>query len=128
MPDIIGSVANYLHRHGWQPGRPVAQPARVAPDADMSQVARRDFKAQKTLAELEAAGFTIDAPASDAGMAEQSGEGGDRVTVVRLEEEDGDRHWITFENFYVITRYNRSPLYAMAVFELSEEIRAGFGE
>ena len=55
MPDIIGSVANYLHRHGWQPGRPVAQPARVAPDADMSLVARRDFKAQKTLAELEAA-------------------------------------------------------------------------
>jgi len=128
MPDIIGSVANYLHRHGWQPGRPVARPARAAGDADMSLVARRDFKPQKTLAELEAAGFTVDAPASDAGTAEPSGEGGDRVTVVSLEEEGGDRYWVTFKNFYVITRYNRSPLYAMAVFELSEEIRAGFGE
>ena len=128
MPDIIGSVANYLHRHGWQPGGPVARPARVAPDADMSLVPRRDFKPQKTLAELEAAGFTIDAPSSGADAAERAGEGGDRVTVVRLEEEDGDRYWVAFENFYVITRYNRSPLYAMAVFELSEAIRAGFGE
>ena len=47
---------------------------------------------------------------------------------MRLEEEDGDSYWLTFENFYVITRYNRSPLYAMAVFELSEAILAGFGE
>ena len=71
---------------------------------------------------LEAGGFTIDAPASDAGTAEQSGEGGDRVTVVRLEEEDADRHWITFENFYVITRYNHSSMYAMSVYQLSQRL------
>jgi membrane-bound lytic murein transglycosylase B len=128
MPDIIGSVANYLHRHGWQPGRPVVTPARVAPDADMSVVARRDFKPRKTVTELEAAGFGIDAPASGADAAEPSGDGGGRATVVRLEEEDGERYWLAFDNFYVITRYNRSPLYAMAVFELSEAIRAGFEE
>jgi membrane-bound lytic murein transglycosylase B len=46
--------------------------------------------------------------------------------VARLEEEDGDHFFITFKNFYVITRYNRSPLYAMAVYELSEAIRSGF--
>ena len=42
-----------------------------------------------------------------------------------LEAEDGDLHWMTFNNFYVITRYNRSPMYAMVVYELSEALRAG---
>jgi membrane-bound lytic murein transglycosylase B len=48
--------------------------------------------------------------------------------VISLEEEDGDRLWLTFKNFYVITRYNRSPLYAMAVFELSQAILAGMDD
>ena len=48
------------------------------------------------------------------------------AAVARLEEENGDSYWLTFKNFYVITRYNRSPLYAMAVFDLSEAIRAEF--
>jgi membrane-bound lytic murein transglycosylase B len=119
MPDVIGSVANYLHRHGWEPGQPVAMPVQPAPGADFDLVARRNFKPQKTVAELAAAGFA----AGDA-----AANGSEPATIVRLEEEDGDSYWLTFENFYVITRYNRSPLYAMAVFELSEAILAGFGE
>ena len=58
MPDIIGSVANYLHRHGWEAGQPVAWPAVVAPGADMTLVADRDYTARKTLAELSAGGFS----------------------------------------------------------------------
>ena len=50
------------------------------------------------------------------------------AAVARLEEEDGDSYWLTFKNFYVITRYNRSPLYAMAVFDLSEAILKNFEE
>jgi membrane-bound lytic murein transglycosylase B len=119
MPDVIGSVANYLHRHGWEPGQPVAMPVQPTPGADVDLVARRNFKPQKTVAELAAAGFA----AGDA-----AANGSEPATIVRLEEEDGDSYWLTFENFYVITRYNRSPLYAMAVFELSEAILAGFGE
>ena len=46
--------------------------------------------------------------------------------LVSLEGEQGPEYWVGFKNFYVITRYNRSPLYAMAVFELSEAILAGF--
>ena len=43
MPDVIGSVANYLHRHGWEPGQPVTYPAIVADGADMELVTRRDL-------------------------------------------------------------------------------------
>ena len=115
MPDVIGSVANYLHRHGWQPGQPFTYPAELAPDANLDLVTRRDFKPKKTVAELAEAGVTSATPVdSDT-----------PVAVTRLEEKDGDAYFITFKNFYVITRYNRSPLYAMAVFELSQAILEG---
>ncbi len=126
MSDVIGSVANYLHRHGWRSGQPVAFPAVVAADADLTLVARSDFKPKLTLAELGAAGFALRLPTTGATAGEIAGD--TPAAVVRLEEKEGDRHWISFDNFYVITRYNRSPLYAMAVFELSEAIRDGFAQ
>ena len=116
MPDVIGSVANYLHRHGWENGQAVTHAAEVSEHADMGLVTRRDFKPKMTAAELAGGGFAPRTPVDNDMPA----------AVVRLEEQEGDSYWITFENFYVITRYNRSPLYAMAVFELSEAIRQGF--
>ena len=118
MPDVIGSVANYLHRHGWELNQPVTFPAIKADDANLELVAKRDFKAKTPVAEIAAGGFSATEPV-DPGML---------AAVARLEEEDGDEYFITFKNFYVITRYNRSPLYAMAVYELSEAVRAGFEE
>ena len=118
MDDVIGSVANYLHRHGWQYGKPITYPAMVSESADMSLVTKRDFKVKMTVADLAAAGFESSTPVSADTLA----------AVGKLEEKDGDAFNMTFKNFYVITRYNRSPLYAMAVFELSEAIRAGFEE
>jgi len=116
LPDVIGSVANYLHRHGWELDQPVTYPAVVAEGADMDLVTRRDFKPKKSIVEIEQGGFTSSEPVS-----------GDMLAAVtRLEEKDGNHYFITFKNFYVITRYNRSPLYAMAVYELSEAIRNGF--
>jgi membrane-bound lytic murein transglycosylase B len=112
---VIGSVANYLHRHGWQYGEPVTFPATVAEGANTGLVTRSDFKPKKTVSEIEASGFTP-TPAVP---------GDTPAAVIRLEEKEGDAFFITFKNFYVITRYNRSPLYAMAVHELSEAIRAG---
>jgi membrane-bound lytic murein transglycosylase B len=47
------------------------------------------------------------------------------AAVLKLEEKDRHTYWLTFKNFYVITRYNRSPRYAMAVYELSKEIKKG---
>jgi len=121
MPDVIGSVANYLHRHGWEPGQPVAWPAVMSPSADAELVAERDFKPKKSLAELQSGGFSPAAQLTREGI-----DGATPATVTRLEDTDGDRYWITFNNFYVITRYNRSPLYAMAVHELGEAILAEY--
>lgn len=116
MPDVIGSVANYLHRHGWELSQPVTFPAIVAADADMEFAAERNYKPKKTVAELAGLGFSSSEPVA----------GDTPAALATLEEEDGDHYFITFKNFYVITRYNRSPLYAMAVYELSEAIRSGF--
>ncbi len=115
MDDVIGSVANYLHRHGWQYGEPVAFPAQVRDDADMDLVSRHDFKVKLTVDELAMGGFESAQPLKRETLA----------AVAGLEESDGKSYWLTFKNFYVITRYNRSPMYAMAVFELSEAIKSG---
>jgi membrane-bound lytic murein transglycosylase B len=116
LADVIGSVANYLHRHGWQPGQPVASRAGVSADADMELVSRSNLKPGKTVAELAGSGFVpVDPVPSNTPGA-----------VTRLREEAGDSYWLTFQNFYVITRYNRSPLYAMAVHDLSQAILAAY--
>ncbi len=116
MDDVIGSVANYLHRHGWNYGEPVTYRAMMAADANKDLVSRWDFKVKLSVDELAAGGFESTEPVDGSTLA----------AVARLEEENGDSYWLTFKNFYVITRYNRSPLYAMAVFDLSEAIRAEF--
>lgn len=115
LDDIIGSVANYLHRHGWQYGQPIVADARVSVDADESLLAERNYKPEVTVGELAGKGF---APLAEVDSSLPA-------AVLELEEEDGGRVWLTFDNFYVITRYNRSPLYAMAVYELSQAILAG---
>ncbi len=116
MDDVIGSVANYLHRHGWQYGEPVTFRAGVRDNANMELISRRDFKVKMTIDELAVGGFESTEPLS----------GDTLAAVVRLDESAGESYWLTFRNFYVITRYNRSPLYAMAVFELSEALQSGF--
>lgn len=115
MDDIIGSVANYLHRHGWKPGEPVAYPLTTAEGVNLELVADGDYKPHQSMLDITQGGFISALPV----------DGDEQVCVVRLEEEDADAYWLGFNNFYVITRYNRSPLYAMAVFQLSEEIRRG---
>jgi len=114
LDDVIGSVANYLHVHGWVYEDPVVMKATVAANADMGLVANKDYKAIHRVEDLAKGGFSA-AGADPAALA----------TVTGLEEKTGRDYWLTFKNFYVITRYNRSPLYAMAVYELSEEIRKG---
>jgi membrane-bound lytic murein transglycosylase B len=109
--DVIGSVANYLRRHGWRSGQVVAVPARTE-GAGHRELLGRGMKPHVTLGELANHGVHV-APEL---AAEQP------AALLELQGEEGLEHWVTFDNFYVITRYNRSPLYAMAVHQLSQEI------
>ncbi len=116
-PDVVGSVANYLHVHGWEPGGPVVRDVTVDEGADAAQFERRNYKPEKTVIEWHEAGFRSSADLEP-----------DRpAALVQLEIEDGHARWMTFNNFYVITRYNRSPMYAMVVYQLSEALREGMG-
>jgi membrane-bound lytic murein transglycosylase B len=110
--DAVGSVANYLHRHGWEQGGPVTRRAQPAPGAELALLEERDFKPRMSVLELHERGFHSASDLQPERLA----------WVLELEEKDGSSHWLTFQNFYVITRYNRSPLYAMAVYQLSQEI------
>ena len=110
--DIIGSVANYFHRHGWEPGGPVAIPATVS-GTRYRKILDRGYQPNTVLDAMRHAGITPARPMPD----------DLRSALLSFEMKDGPEYWIGFNNFYVITRYNHSPLYAMAVYQLSEEIR-----
>ncbi|HQU15242.1 MAG TPA: lytic murein transglycosylase B [Gammaproteobacteria bacterium] len=112
--DAIGSVANYLNAHGWTAGAPVAVRVRVSGDRYQDLLKNNDPTPRYTLAELSNFGVV----AADPAPQDQP------VALLRLKGPQGDEYWAGFHNFYVITRYNHSALYAMAVFQLSREIRA----
>jgi len=110
--DILASVANYFRRHGWRQGDLIAAPAQVRGDGWRGLV-DTSLKPTHTFAELAAAGVTTDIAAADDAPA--------RLLV--LDTAGGSEYWATFHNFYVITRYNHSPLYAMAVFQLAQAVK-----
>ncbi len=111
--DIIGSVANYFAAHGWQQGQPVA--TRTQPAAAAREIRAAGSEPVYPLEQLEAWGYAADATLDRTLPA----------TLLKLDGADGAEHWLTFLNFHVITRYNRSPLYAMAVWQLADEIARG---
>jgi membrane-bound lytic murein transglycosylase B len=113
MGDVFASVANYFVEHGWQGGEPIAHRARVAPGA--RAVEPEGYEPVYSVGQLAEWGYTA-AVALDPNL---------RATLVRLEGSEGEEVWITHQNFRAITRYNRSPLYAMAVKQLAEAIAAG---
>ncbi|BAZ95212.1 lytic murein transglycosylase B [Thiohalobacter thiocyanaticus] len=109
--DILGSVGNYLQVHGWEHSAPVAIPARVEGKAH-EQLLEAGIKPSVRADELSRYGVSPQAAiAPDA-----------EVGLIALETATGQEYWVIFNNFYVITRYNRSPLYAMAVHQLSRAI------
>ncbi|MEP7186906.1 MAG: lytic murein transglycosylase B [Rhodanobacter sp.] len=113
MPDIFASVANYFARHGWVTGQPVA--ARAQPDASAQPITVKAAKPQWPIEQLEAQGYAPLQLLSPALMS----------SLQTLDGPNGPEFWFTFQNFYVITRYNRSPLYAMSVNQLADDIAAG---
>jgi membrane-bound lytic murein transglycosylase B len=122
-PDVVGSVAHYLARHDWEPGGPVLLPATID-DAERDAVLHRldgGISERRASAAWEHDGVRADVLPSEAPTGE--------VGLLMLEEApvDGEErasYWIASPNFFVITRYNRSRLYAAAVWYLARSIKA----
>lgn len=116
--DIIGSVANYLARHGWVDDAPIAE--RWTPDDGITEpmlaLVRESLKPAIEVDTVKALGFDSEvlAAATDKGKL---------LSVMTMKAKPEQELWIGYRNFYAITRYNHSRLYAMAVFQLGEAIR-----
>ena len=108
--DIFGSVAHYLHQYGWQYGAPVMAETRYL--GDVPPYLPATVTLTDTLGKLRDRGFVVDTdlPADTPAVA------------VAAPEADQLAWRVGFRNFYVITRYNRSPLYAMAVNDLADAL------
>jgi membrane-bound lytic murein transglycosylase B len=109
--DAIGSVASYFKRHGWVAGEPVVSQASVRGEqVDLGLTPGID--PVKTVGELRALGWSShDALRDDL-----------PATAFRLDGANGPEYWLGLKNFYAITRYNRSVMYAMAVHQLSQSL------
>lgn len=114
--DVIGSVAAYLGQHGWMRGQPIAERVRPA-DGGYRELVGQGLRPSVSADDLRRVGLSVAPPA---GVAE-------RVAVFELDGADGPEVWVGWPNFYAITRYNHSALYALAVHQLAERIRDGAG-
>ena len=117
IDDAIGSVAHFLLRHGWQAGQPVMTPARDESENADAITGKLDggIAQRRSLAEWVRDGMT--------GFTFPGDLAADPVGLIMLEEADAPRYWLTFNNFYVLMRYNRSRLYASAVWQLAQELK-----
>lgn len=112
--DAIGSVAHYFQLHGWRHGDDVLVPAAVMPGPQIDQLVSDKFNLHYTVGELRQRGVMPQSPLADDVQA----------VLVPLETQPGvTEYWLGLNNFYVITRYNKSTLYAKVADELAREIR-----
>ncbi len=109
---VIASVANYIHKHGWQIHQGVADEARIR-GHQYRQIHTNYKNAVYTPVQLARAGIkplSAPTPSHKAGL-------------IELLTDNGSEYWLAYPNFYVITRYNTSPQYAMAVYLLSQQLK-----
>jgi len=115
--DVIGSVANYFARHNWRAGAPVVAPATGVNNNHKAMVTLENDKPKPPkfkIAALKEAGIQVTEDFTSEQLA----------SLIQLSTPTGSEYWVGLHNFYVITRYNHSNLYAMAVYQLSQEILA----
>jgi membrane-bound lytic murein transglycosylase B len=110
--DILASVANYLREHGWTPGGPVLAEVRLDPDPNF-QIEPHNLKLNETVDSLAARGVKIEVqlPADTPAL------------LISAEQRDGPAYRVGFHNFWVITQYNASARYAMAVYDLAQALQ-----
>ena len=113
--DAIGSVGNYFKQYGWRSGAPVAEPARVRGEK-YKAVVTEDMMPRHTVRELSQSDVWTRTRLPPDTLAK----------LLVLETRNGNEYWLGFENFYVISRYNNSVLYSMAVYQLAQEIKTSY--
>ena len=119
--DVIGSVANYFVGHGWRPGLPTHYPVQLAPEAEMDALLAPDILPSFSVASFVAKGAVLNA---------EGREHPGQLALIELQNgdpslPDNEPNYVAgTENFYVITRYNWSAYYAMAVIDLGQEVAA----
>lgn len=114
LPDAFASIANYFRAHGWQNGQPVAVQAQAGANA-APPPAYENVMPTTPLEQFTAKGYAPIAQENPALPA----------NLLTLDGANGPEYWLTFPNFYVITRYNKSPMYALAVMQLADAIARG---
>lgn len=113
--DAIGSVANYFASHGWQPGGRVVTSAKAV--TSNASALESGYDTRYSLDTLRDNGIVI----ADTTLPYQN-----NYKLLRLSTHSGDEYKIGHDNFYVITRYNHSTHYAMAVHELAQAIKRAY--
>ena len=111
--DILASVANYFVAHKWRPGEPVFAQG-VADASGSAPTSANKLKLSDTVDSLAARGLATPGELP----------GDTPAALFVLEGKDADEYWVGFHNAYVITRYNRSIMYALAVHQLSQALAA----
>jgi membrane-bound lytic murein transglycosylase B len=116
--DAIGSVASFLAAHGWAPGQPIRYAPRIADPNRLSPLIEAGITPAFTIDTLRDYGVTSREPVSF----------DTKLALIDLPNgDDPPDYWLGAQNFYVITRYNRSSFYASAVIELAEALRESRG-
>ena len=113
-PDIIASVANYFSMHGWHPNEGITYPLSLG--NKNKTTFKTDLKPRYRYSDFKAKGLNV----KDANLKDDT-----KMSMINLEQKSDHDYWAGLHNFYVITRYNHSSLYAMAVYQLSQEIKKG---
>lgn len=111
--DVIGSVANYFHKHGWKTNEGIAQTAQLK-GYRHKRIQINPKSANYHYSQLQAAGvFPVTASINHP----------PRAGLIELITDDGKEYWLAYPNFFVITRYNSSPQYALVVYLLSQQLK-----
>ncbi|BFM05445.1 lytic murein transglycosylase B [Halioxenophilus aromaticivorans] len=113
--DAIGSIANYFVRHGWKADQPVVVPLKAEAKHD-TKLIDDNLKPSRSLSEVTSAGYL---PLVKMALP-------DPVRVIELDGANGNEYWLGMHNFYVITRYNHSTMYALSVFQLGQAVAEAY--
>ncbi len=111
VEDAIGSVANYLHVHGWKRDQPIRKWLSQPVSEAMLPILKNKAKPQNTIGQLQQLGLKLDYGSET------------KANLMRLKQEQRWKYFVSFRNFHALTRYNPSNKYAMAIVDLSDEIQ-----